>query len=347
MKFRLTNYDTSAYKLLERKLNKLSNQGYNSPNIDKFSFFKEDCKLFHYKTDIFIYDKKNNLNKSQQYNNWLTNYTKKGYEFVGKTNKIHVFKAKKEATTKSTDSSLLINYFKKRKRLLNILFIIISLFLSLILIPPVFVSNSPENFITNGSVLIHFAPLVLCISLIIRFSNNFFQTETTRSALTKKTASSYNNIYESLFIISNWLFILFIIMVISGFILDSTQRQNVNLNKEFVSLQDLNYTPATDFECIKSSSILIDKTYNYFETNNRQNLKASYYYFSSQQKACDYLNNYLNNHNYLHKQQINNGYLLSDDETYRNLIFTKDNVLIVIKTNFDLKTDNLYQQIIN
>ena len=42
MKFKLTNYDPSNYKLLETKLNELSKQGYNCKSVDMFTIFKQD-----------------------------------------------------------------------------------------------------------------------------------------------------------------------------------------------------------------------------------------------------------------------------------------------------------------
>ena len=44
MKFKLTNYDPSNYKLLETKLNELSKQGYNCKSVDMFTIFKQDNK---------------------------------------------------------------------------------------------------------------------------------------------------------------------------------------------------------------------------------------------------------------------------------------------------------------
>ena len=113
-----------------------------------------------------------------------------------------------------------LNYFKKNRTLLNILLVSISLLLSFSLIPSMFFNNSPDEFVTNGSILIHFAPLFLCIGLIVRFFTNYIQTEKIKNALIKKKLPSYNKKNEYLFIISNWLFIFFFIITISGFILD-------------------------------------------------------------------------------------------------------------------------------
>ena len=93
MKFKLTNYDPSNYKLLEAKLNELSKQGYNCKNVDMFTIFKHDNKRQYYKTDIFVPDKNKQASNREQRDKWLLEYVEHGYEFIGKSRKIFVFKA--------------------------------------------------------------------------------------------------------------------------------------------------------------------------------------------------------------------------------------------------------------
>ena len=289
MKFKLTNYDPSNYKLLETKLNELSKQGYNCKSVDMFTIFKQDNKRYYYKTDIFVPDKNKQTSNREQRDKWMLGYVEHGYEFIGKSRKIFVFKADKDIKVKETNRELLLNYFKKNRTLLNILLVSISLLLSFSLIPSMFFNNSPDEFVTNGSILIHFAPLFLCIGLIVRFFTNYIQTEKIKNALIKKKLPSYNKKNEYLFIISNWLFIFFFIITISGFILDSSSRQYVDISNDMFTLKDFGYNQKSNKECVKSSSLLIDKSYSYFETNNDQSLKINYYYFSSKHKAQNYL----------------------------------------------------------
>ena len=192
MKFKLTNYDPSNYKLLETKLNELSKQGYNCKSVDMFTIFKQDNKRYYYKTDIFVPDKNKQTSNREQRDKWMLEYVEHGYEFIGKSRKIFVFKADKDIKVKETNRELLLNYFKKNRTLLNILLVSISLLLSFSLIPSMFFNNSPDEFVTNGSILIHFAPLFLCIGLIVRFFTNYIQTEKIKNALTKKKLPSYN-----------------------------------------------------------------------------------------------------------------------------------------------------------
>ena len=91
MKFKLTNYDPSNYKLLEAKLNELSKQGYNCKNVDMFTIFKHDNKRQYYKTDIFVPDKNKQASNREQRDKWLLEYVEHGYEFIGKSRKIFVF----------------------------------------------------------------------------------------------------------------------------------------------------------------------------------------------------------------------------------------------------------------
>ena len=189
MKFKLTNYDPSNYKLLEARLNELSKQGYNCKNIDMFTIFKRDNKRYYYKTDIFVPDKNKSGTNREQRDKWILEYVDHGYEFIGKSRRIFVFKAHEDIKLKETDQELLLNYFKKMDFIKYFTCIRLRLLLSFSLIPSVFFNNSPDEFVTNGSILIHFAPLLLCISLIVRFFINHLQTERIKKYFIKKKTS--------------------------------------------------------------------------------------------------------------------------------------------------------------
>ncbi|MFQ8706916.1 MAG: DUF2812 domain-containing protein [Thomasclavelia sp.] len=347
MKFKLTNYDASDYKLLEDKLNNLSKLGYNCNNADMFTIFKHDNKRFYYKTDIFVPDKKSKLSNREQRDNWLMNYVDHGYEFIGKSRKIYIFKATKNIKIKETNNTQLLQYFKTNKTLTNILFVFTALFLSFLLIPNVFINNDPNEFITNGSILLHYAPLLFCLSLIVRFFNNYIQTEKIKNTLTKQTSFTINNNQEYRFILSNWLFIITILIIICGFSLDIIERKNTPINDNILSLNDLGYTSNRSKTYTESSSLLINKSYSYFESNDENALKINYYRFNSNEKANKNLDNYLKTNNYKKKKQIANGYLLSSDINYDSIIFVKNNQLIIVQTTLDLLKDDNYQKILD
>lgn len=347
MKIKLTNYDASDYKLLEAKLNALSKQGYNCSTADIFTVFKHDNKRFYYKTDIFVPNKNNSQSNREQRDKWLLNYVDHGYKFIGRSNKIYIFKAKKDVKIKGTDKKQLLNYFKKNKTLYNIFFVFITLFLSFLLIPNVFTNNNPSEFITNGAILIHYAPLLLCISLIVRFFSNYLQTEKIKNSLTKQTALQSNKLQEYRFILSNWLFIIFFFMIISGFTLDVIERKNMPVTDNILTLNDLGYSSKPSDTYIKSSSIMVKESYSYFESNDDNALKINYYCFSSNNKTKKYLKNYLNNSSFKKKKQIATGYLLSNNSIYDSIIFVKDDQLIIVQTTLDLLENNIYQKILD
>ena len=113
------------------------------------------------------------------------------------------------------------------------------------------------------------------------------------------------------------------------------------------TLKDFGYNQKSNKECVKSSSLLIDKSYSYFETNRYQSLKINYYYFSSKHKAQNYLENYLSVNYYQDKKEISNGYLLAGSDVYDGMIFVDENRLIVIQTNFDLQENDRYKNLVN
>lgn len=345
MKIKLTNYDNSNYKLLEKRLNELSSQGYNCKNVDFFTIFKRDNQRYYYKTAIFIPNKNNSLSRRQQRDQWLRNYIDKGYEFIGKIHKIYIFKATKKISMKDTSEQYLLEYFKKNKTLANIFYIFISALLTLLLVPNAFYNNTPEELITNGAIFIHYSPVILCAALLFRFINNYIQCDLIKNALKDKKKQAISNKSEYAFILSNWLFIAFFIIFFSGFALDSIQRYPLKTNDDLINLTDFNMQKANDFEGTYTSSFLINKSYNYIETNGNEIITANYYIFSSKNQAEKYLNNYINNIYFKNKKDITSGYLIKTDQTYDQMVFVDNNKLIILKTNFDLLENDLYKQI--
>ena len=345
MKLRLTNYDTSEYKQFEDMLNNLSKSGYNCKSVDMFTVFKKDEQRFYYKADIFVPQKKSSKNNREQRDQWLLNYVNHGYEFIGKSRKIYVFKAAQAANIKGTDQALLLTYFKRNKTISNIIFIFVAMLLSFLLIPSVFANQNPMEFITNGSIILHYIPLLFCPALLIRFFNHHLTTEKIKLTLSNKKAN--NKISKYPFIISNWLLIVSIVLIIAGFSIDFIGRETLPLNDRIITLSALGLSSNNDeyntFN--KSSSLMIKEAISYNEENDNDALIVNYYYYNSEKKAKNALNDYLNSVNFKNKKQITNGYLLSKDSIYNCIAFVKNKRLIIVQTTVDLLENNTYQKI--
>lgn len=345
MKILLTNYDASEYLLFQERLNNLSKQGYNCKSVDYFTVFKKDDQLCFYKTDIFVPDKAKKEKNRQQRDKWLLNYVNRGYEFIGKSGKIYVFKNSKNINYSGTKQSLLNTYFKKNRTLINIILIFISIFLTYLLVPPVFTNQDPSEFITNGMIILHYVPLLFCISLLSRFFVHYVNTEKIKN----KTNKQKNNKKQQLiFTINNWLFILSILLMIAGFGFDYLQRKTTTISKQIITLETLGYIKGDNNNdtYITSHSFLIEEAISYNENNGKQIIKVNYYQYSNTNKADKALNNYLSSNQFAFTKEIDNGYLLSNDSVYNIIAFVKEKQLVIVQTNFNLQTDNKYQTII-
>ena len=346
MKLKLTNYDTSEYKQFEIMLNEQSKQGYNCKSVDMFTIFNADQKRYYYLTDIFVADKSNAKSARIQRDEWLLNYLDHGYEFIGKSRKIYVFKAKQLTKVPGTKPQLLLNYFKRNKTLSNIFFIFIAMLLTFALVPDVLVNKNPIQFFTNGSMILHYLPLLFCSALLIRFFNHYLTTEKIKLSLTKNQKPKSFSKYP--FLITNWLLTFSVIAVIGGFILDFTSRKNIPLTPQIITLNDLGLKGNQEEynTYISGHSLMIDEAISYYEDNHEDALKANYYRYDSLDKAKKALNNYLDATTFKQKKQITNGYLLGDDQ-YNCIAFVKDKQLIIVQTTIDLQIDNTYQKIIS
>lgn len=342
MKIKLTNYDSSEYQQFEQLLNDLSSKGYNCNTADMFTFFKKDNQRCYYKTDIFVPQKKQHQNNREQRDQWLLNYVNHGYEFIGKSRKIYVFKASKNIKIKGTDKSALLTYFKRNKTISNVIFIFIALMLSFILIPSVFTNKDPLEFITNGTIILHYLPLLFCPALLFRFFYHYLTTEKIKALLTNGKSDIKTSKY--LFNISNGLLIISLILIIAGISLDFMARKTVSVDNKIITLATLNCpNDATNNTYIKSSSIFVQEAISYQEEYEDNALIVNYYRYNSSTKAFDSLNDYLKTINFKNKKQISNGYLLSNDSVFNCIAFVKDKQLIVVQTTLDLLANDTYQ----
>lgn len=346
MRLHLTNYDPSEYLIFQDFLNDLSKKGYNCNNVDVFTFFKKDNQQYYYKTDIFIPSNKS-ISLRRLKEQWLNDYIDNGYEYIGRTRKIYVFRSKKKNNYIGTEKELVTNYFKRNRTFMNFVFIFLAVLFSYLFIPNVFNNLNPSEFVSNGSIILHYVPLLLCISLICRFMFHYLATEILKDKFKRKI----NIINNKTFIFNNWLLLVSIILIVVGLGLDYFERKNEPVNEQIISLADLGYPgdQKTYDTCITSSSFLIDKSISYSETNGEEVIKVNYYQYSDKSKANHGLNNYLSSINYSFKKEITNGYLLGDGdkETYNVIAFVKNNQLIILQGNLDLLSNNLYETIIN
>lgn len=91
------------------------------------------------------------------------------------------------------------------------------------------------NLLLMVLFLLHYTPLILCISLIVRSISNYLQTEKIKNNLAQAAAFEPDKIQPYRFILSNWLFIISILMIISGFLLDVIERKNIPITDNILT----------------------------------------------------------------------------------------------------------------
>ena len=64
--------------------------------------------------------------------------------------------------------------------------------LSFLLIPGVFANQNPMEFITNGSIILHYIPLIILPSITNPFFNHHLTTEKIKLTLSNKKANNKN-----------------------------------------------------------------------------------------------------------------------------------------------------------
>lgn len=367
-KIKLMNYDASEYKLMEKELNQLSSLGFNCNSIDYLTFFKKDNKKAHYITDIFIPVGNTRFSKQTEKEEWINDYADKGYRYLGKVKNVYVFRGNnKNKSLETIDYDILIPYFKANRTLLKSVILGLSIVLSFFLLPGVFSNTNINEYITNGSIIIHYIPIPFCLIFIFRALLNLLNTRKIKKLLENEqppvltpTSKYYKlrNIYLLVSIIS-------IILLIAGIGLDSINRKKVPVNDQILTLKEFNVEGnIKDYpNIVVKSSFMIPYSYSYFEQSGNLDVEKEeygnilniYYYEIKDLNSTDAFVKNMIEYPDISVSKIE---LLNDyDNVYLSyskatnqadaMIIVNNKTIVKVATSFDLSLSENYQPILD
>ena len=137
------------------------------------------------------------------------------------------------------------------------------------------------------------------------------------------------------------------VVAILGCILDITDRKDIPLNQNILTLQTFDKeTNLKKYPNYKYTKSFIIESTSYFEENNQGDLMYSKdYCFKSTDKTNTFFKRYLKTYDDVPVIKIDkNTYLFKLDTSYDTLLYKKENHFYFVSANFSLKND--YQNII-
>ena len=220
--YKLLDYDITEYKQLENTLNELSKQGYNPTSLGKISRFEKNEKHYYFHVDLLI--KKPVTPKRKALHDFINEYEKQMFDYYGKIGKFIIFTTDNKRALPKERQKAIDEYLSTRKISATTYFVL-WIFFSFFVAQLVLQKNQIQEFLTNGSILIHYLPLLLFATILIRCLYKIVL------ACQKSFGKIIKHIFYAMTIVT-------CVVAILGCILDITDRKDIPLNQNILTLQN-------------------------------------------------------------------------------------------------------------
>lgn len=365
IKIKLMNYDATEYKVLENDLQNLVKKGYTCKKINYITLFRKDQRSLHYLTDIFDSNASSKFERLDDKEIWMKKYTKKEYTLLGNIKNIHVFQTtNQENIAEDNTEDVLQDFFGKKHLLKKLLFTGLAGLISYFIIPPVFSNISISQYLTNGAILFHYLPLLICLILLFRAISNLFYTVRYKKGVVTSREKLYSHSKVQKKLRSGYMYsiVLSILVFVFSMYLDTFERKDIAINSEVLTLSDFNLKSnhSKDNVIHTRKSFLIPYSYTFIDQygeledeENGELLSIRYYEFKDKNSAKPFVDEFKKQSNLeikdviLNKNKHYTAYLASssDKKVIDTIILWQEEKLIVIATSFSLNTEE-YQTII-
>lgn len=346
MKYRFLNYDLSEYKLLEDELNRLSEQGYNSSNIDRITRFIKNNKRYYYCTDILI--KRNQTPKRKLQYDMMNHYMNYDFDYCGKVGKILIFRSEQKKNPPTDNSKDIVHFFQTRK-FSKIFIFIFAAFLSRFILDIVLSQNQIDQFVTNGNIILHYTFIPICLTVLYQTFVKLLMNQKAKNHLvegsswTHQEIKRHHHIQKGLTI----LLIIDIFLVSFGLILDYFDRKDIPINQDILTLSDFQLEgDEKDYPTYTKMNSFIVQTTSYAEVNEKGDaLYSKCYQFHNKKDTNTYFQRYIKQEteNKTVKKLDNSIYLIQSDNQYDTIIYKTDKQFVYVTTSFELYDSQLYQ----
>ena len=219
--YKLLDYDITEYKQLENTLNELSKQGYNPTSLGKISRFEKNEKHYYFHVDLLI--KKPATPKRKALHDFINEYEKQMFDYYGKIGKFIIFTTDNKRALPKERQKAIDEYLSTRKISVTTYFVL-WIFFAFFVAQLVLQKNQIQEFLTNGSILIHYLPLFLFATILVR----------SLYKIVLACQKNFSKLIKRLFYIMS---ILTCLAALFGCVLDIIERKNTPLNKNILTLE--------------------------------------------------------------------------------------------------------------
>lgn len=360
MKIVALNYAPSDFKRLEQRLNDYSRAGYNPGTVGKIAILKKGPRK-HYLAVPFVSYQTQRKEIATEKVEWFKKMAMLDCEYLGQVSGIHVFSSADEIEYKMPYEPL-GEYFLKGELLKRVLKALAILIAGVALVRLIY-SGEVSQYLTNGRIMLEWV-LYFGIAIAVMINAAYgYQAVKVGKIIAARQDVVPGKDQERLRLAKTGLSLVFGLLLLGGFWLDSHDNDmHLDDLTQVISLSTLGVdSPSVATQFTTNHSYLIPYSYSYYEQAGAVDeqagelgdlLQVNYYVFSSKELQDRIFQDYLDldSHNLDHLDKIDEGVYLGYDKSlglYSNMYINKDDVCLVVYTNFDLSANNRIQAILD
>ena len=338
---KIINYKPYEYELLQEKLSKWGEKGYQTKDLSFISFFKKTDSPVYYQIDFYQPEGESRNDKIIDETTFISSYTEKGYTCIYKKNNMYVF-----SSTKSKPLSIKwnrkLNIVKTSTRFLSLFFAFISVVIASMFC--YYLLSSPiDNFLSYGIFFAYIGFLFACMTSAFRNYFNFYGLSIFKSRVENQKPSLNQHkllLLRKVYII---LSIITIILIGGGFIEDTINVKEFSTSSHpIIKLDQLGIDKPTTLSTQSYSGFFSKHTYISLESTKKDEaLYIKEYQMSSPQKALSLFDNLSKNpQNWRAKEFKRNNNVVYGyyDTNIVSMIILKENSVITLVPSFVITT---------
>ncbi len=358
MKIKIFTYAVEDFLFFEQELNQLSQAGYNPETVGRITFFKKsERKYYHVSPFLPTATKRKEIAREKI--DWINNLVEEGFEYVGKMSGMYVF-ASDEYLEKKLRYDHLGEYFQKGQVFKRIMSAVVTLILGVLLSLAIY-RGEVSQYYTNGRIFLR-GVLYLTVAGIV-----FYNIINLKLAL--GLAKRLDNREENLILNDHRLFsVLRKTIIVSlpilfgiGLFWDNydNDRYLDDYDQIFTITDLVAGSEIVDEQYTTNHSYLIPYSYSLYQQAGEVNydqgelgdiLKVNYYRFSDVSLQKRIFSSYLvlEDENLSSMEEIESGVFLGYDRDLgfaSNLYINRDDVCVIVYTNFDLEQNDRIETI--
>lgn len=343
MKIKYINYKPYEHALLQSKLDKLGEQGYDCSDLSMISIFRKKDHPVYYKVEFFLSKEKEKYKQHKDIAKYYEQHTLYGFFPIYSKNGMYVFAGNEDHTFNTTEYSNGIQLAEKR--ISNIFLLLCgAILLTLMLYYALFATQPVTAFLTYGKPIAYIGILLLCISFIYRLYNDFHYSNAVKhGGLPLDKIKKTHKIAMILLFVS-------VVLIGGGLIEDSMNIKEFSYDSHpYINLSNFGFQDYDDKKTSSAHGFIIKNSYTAYQSINDIAIYTKEYDFNSAKQANRYIQSLIKrpyeviSTKIVQKDGMYYGYY---NDTLNTIILNEDKKVIIVTYSEELN-DEIIQTIKN